>query len=149
MHYYIDGYNLVYYLNEDVQDFKKEREKLVSYLLSALSPKIKVTVVFDGQEESRSYKGFLEILYTDKAISADDWILQKISISKKPGLIGVITFDKGLSKMASYMGAKNILLPNLLIKSKKKGDEERKPEKENRANFERLLKEFDVGKDEA
>ncbi len=75
--------------------------------------KMKGLLIFDGrvrhgEESGRSYRSPLEIIYTLKGQSADEFIEENIETAKNPRLITVVTNDRSLLATARYLGAKTI-----------------------------------------
>ena len=109
MHYYIDGYNLLFRAlgQEDALQTRRKR------FLEALQEKISllglsVTVIFDSyyqdEEETRSGYGELEIIFTSTGETADACILKHVTANPRKAI--VITSDKHLARQAQYIGAK-------------------------------------------
>lgn len=120
MHYFIDGYNLLFYLfGASVHDFQARREKLIQELnLEIEFLSLDVTLVFDSHfapgEGSRSHFRHLEILFTPEGISADDLIIQKLSHSRDARKEVVVTNDKKLALRARQHLASSQSLENFL-----------------------------------
>lgn len=102
MHYYIDGYNLMYRMMRSGDDFKHSRESLIR----SLSDKIEIieipaTVVFDAQyregDSTRSHLMSLEICFTDKGETADDHIIKRLKAARNPREETVVTSDGKLA----------------------------------------------------
>lgn len=114
MHYYIDGYNLLFRShsgNVDANDFRSCRESLIDILNAKIAGlKLHVTVVFDSQyipgEGSRSHFKHLEILYTPSGMTADDFILRELQFCPAPERKIVITSDKLLAAKARHCNAR-------------------------------------------
>lgn len=103
MHYYIDGYNLLFRLLPDAEDLQSERESIIYDLNKKISLiKLDASVVFDAAFQiggrSRSHYDALEILYTAEGETADDYILNEIYHSPTPHQETVITSDKNLAR---------------------------------------------------
>lgn len=112
MHYFIDGYNLLFRMvGSSVGDLKAHRESLIQSLnVKVASCKLDVTIVFDSQylegEGSRSHYKHLEICYTSLGITADEYILEKLQFCQNPQNEIVITSDKDLAyKARNYNSA--------------------------------------------
>src|SRR5262245_23155228 len=102
MHYYIDGYNLMYRMMRAGDDLKRQRESIISPLNKKFQVlNINASIVFDAQfhfgEGTRSHLLALEICFTDEGETADDYILDKLKASPNPRQETVITSDKRLS----------------------------------------------------
>lgn len=111
MHYFIDGYNLLFSLLQDSQNLQSKREALIHDLNTKASAiKLNASIVFDAAFQpggrSRFHFDALEILYTAEGESADDFILDKIQHSPSPQQETVITSDKPLSRKIRHCSAK-------------------------------------------
>lgn len=103
MHYFIDGYNLMFKTLSPGIDLKSQREQVILTLNEKVQAlKLNATIVFDAQyqlgEGSRSHFQTLEICFTDEGETADDYILRAIKRSKNPKLETVVTSDKKLAE---------------------------------------------------
>lgn len=105
MHYYLDGYNLMFRILQATEDFRAIREKIIS----DLSVKIQlldldVTLVFDAKyqrgELARSRNHSVEILYTAEGETADEFIISELKSDCKPSDHTVVTSDKKLAYQA-------------------------------------------------
>lgn len=111
MHYYIDGYNLLFRaFGASVDDFKTRRNSLISSLNVKIgSLKLDVTVVFDSQylagEGSRSHYKHLEICFTPLGVTADEFILDQLKFCSAPQKEIVITSDRDLAYKARNYSA--------------------------------------------
>lgn len=111
MHYYIDGYNILFRVLYAGSDLKKQRESFIT----DLNEKIKilnldVTIVFDAHytlaEGTRSVFDSLEICFTSSGESADEYILKKIKSCPHPKQETVVTSDNRLAWAARRYLAK-------------------------------------------
>lgn len=105
MHYYIDGYNLMFRLLPSHDDLSEVRQKLIEDLAAKASfLNLNLTIVFDAQyhpsEGSRSHYQNLEILFTDEGEIADERILEEIRQENNPSQVTVVTSDKKLAWFA-------------------------------------------------
>ena len=119
MRYYIDGYNLFFYLFKSHDPFKKKRQEFISFLIQNLSHiKEDVLIIFDGQSEEIEILSIantsIRIIFTKKALSADNFIIEEIKYFIKKEKIIVITNDKALSISAKHLEAKVIKLSNFI-----------------------------------
>ena len=106
MHYYIDGYNLLFALfGPGMSDFTSRRD----WLIQTLNVKVEllgleISLVFDSHfcegAGSRSHFHHLEILYTPKDVSADDFIIKKIKKSDDPTKTLLVSNDRELTLRA-------------------------------------------------
>lgn len=105
MHYFIDGYNLMFRISRAGDDLQKQRQEIIQDLETKINfLNLNVTLVFDAQyqrsEASRSHINRLEILFTNAGETADEFILQALKEDTKPHLITVVTSDKKLAWLA-------------------------------------------------
>ncbi len=113
MHYYIDGYNLLFYLvGSRVGDLRAQREWIIQNLntkIESLALDFDLSLVFDSPlnpgEGSRSHYGHLEILYTPEGVSADDYIIQLLKESRDPTKKIIVTNDRELAMRARHQHA--------------------------------------------
>jgi predicted RNA-binding protein with PIN domain len=111
MHYYIDGYNLMFRILRAGNDLQTQRQKIIYELnRKAQLLELNITLVFDAQYQmgasTRLHYDCLEILFTDQGITADDYILDQIKQVKNPQLETVITSDKKLAWLVKLRSAK-------------------------------------------
>lgn len=110
MHYYVDGYNLLFrLLGGASKNLKEERKQLITNLeAKADFLSLDISLVFDAQyrpgEESRFHFYALEIIYTPEKMTADEFILNTISRKKNLRQITVVTSDKILAWHARRLG---------------------------------------------
>lgn len=111
MHYFIDGYNLMFRVSRAGGDLQKQRQDIIQDLeikINALN--LNVTLVFDAQyqntESSRSHILGVEILFTNVGETADEYILHALKEETKPHLQTVVTSDKKLAWLARRSYAK-------------------------------------------
>ncbi len=111
MHYYIDGYNLLFRsVGAGIADLKLHRESLIQSLnIKVASLKLDVTIVFDSQyfpgDGSRSHFKHLEICFTPIGITADEYILLELQHCKAPQSQIVVTSDRDLAYKARNLSA--------------------------------------------
>ena len=103
MHYLVDAYNLLFRTSKKTGSLEKSRQKMIEELNEAISnSKLNVTLVFDGAEQhlpysSRGHYDALELVYTPKSMSADEYISEEVINSRSPTQITVVTNDRELS----------------------------------------------------
>ena len=150
MIYLIDGYNLLF-LFTSKDSLKKQRNLLIEKIQKLFCEKNLLGIlVFDGANRENEESGFayaspLEIVYTPKRKSADEWIVDKIESSKKRSDFIVVTDDAGLKKNVRHLGANVMSREDFLLfifKQKSLQDLSKKEVKESSRSFERLLKIF-------
>lgn len=113
MHYYIDGYNLMFRVLRAGDELKIQREQVISDLAEKIQTVgLNATLVFDAQyqagEGSRGAKGTLEIRFTDEGETADDFILRKLKASSSPELETIVTSDRRLAHRARRLLAHSL-----------------------------------------
>lgn len=104
MHYYIDGYNLLFRILKGRHDIRKQREELTIDLEKKVSLlDLDVTLVFDShyQEDDniKSHFNSLEIIFTAHGQTADEFILQELKQNDRPSQHTVVTSDKKLARL--------------------------------------------------
>lgn len=102
MHYFIDGYNMLFRLMHADDNLQSNREQIIYELNKKISlVNMNVSVVFDAAfqlgERSRSHFKELEILFTAEGETADEFILEEIKTSSYPQQETVVTSDKKLA----------------------------------------------------
>lgn len=113
MHYVIDGYNLFFRLENEVNPLEAKRENFVEALNEALeSLHLFATLIFDSHKAhaaifpSKKILTALEVVFSPHGVSADEFILERLSTDKKPHLQIIVTSDRELSGRAKHLGAK-------------------------------------------
>lgn len=144
MHYFIDGYNLLFHLSAETKTFEEARKQIIDSLVDT---KFSLTLVFDGKGTDlphRTHKGSLEIIYTSTGQSADAYILEAISLVKNPKVYTVVTSDKKLASICCQTGAYAQTIDSflLLLQKSKTVITREKPFKESDKECRRLLKIF-------
>ncbi|MBN2479749.1 MAG: NYN domain-containing protein [Parachlamydiales bacterium] len=120
MKYYIDGYNLLFQLFHCDKKLEIQRNLVIDFLKeSCLHLDLNIEVVFDGHKSespmpNRDYFDHLDVIYTPKNQTADDYILEQIFLSKTPSKITVISSDKHLTKTAKSMNSSAMSLTGFL-----------------------------------
>jgi predicted RNA-binding protein with PIN domain len=110
MHYFIDGYNLLFRLLHGSGDLQSQREAIIYDLNKKISLiKLDVSIVFDAAfqigERTRSHYEALEILFTAAGETADEYILDEIKNNPDPRQEIVVTSDKALAWRARSCAA--------------------------------------------
>lgn len=104
MHYYIDGYNLLFRILKAGDEVRKQREEITLELEKKIRIlDLDVTLVFDSHyqegESTRSHFKSLEIIFTAQHETADEFILHELKNSKSPSQQMVVTSDKQLARL--------------------------------------------------
>lgn len=110
MHYYIDGYNIIFRVLHAQETLQLQREALIydlSYKATLFN--LNATLVFDSHyqegERTQSHLDRLEIVYTAQGESADDYIIKAIKHGVNPKQLTVVTSDNRLAwKVRSFGG---------------------------------------------
>jgi len=153
MHYFIDGYNFLFRLYEEVDPLRQKREEVLSLLHEKLKKlKLKMTIVFDshhadnGDLPTRFDHLSLEVIYTPTNQTADAYILEALSWKKNCSQELVITSDKRLAKHIEALGARVQSIEDFiefLLKKEKNVSPSKAPLQESPEEFARLLEAFE------
>ena len=111
MHYFIDGYNLLFRILRNGDNLADQRRQIIEDLCQKVKIlQLDVTLVFDSQyqpgDSERSYYNSLEIQYTSEGETADDFILSALKRSAHPEAQTVVTSDKHLAWLSRRRLAK-------------------------------------------
>lgn len=112
MHYFIDGYNLLFRVTKANEELERNRNAFIRDLSEKVTLlHIDATLVFDSQfqpgEISRSHVNRLEVIYTNEGETADDCILRLLAATANPFNETIVTSDKRLAWRARRKGAKS------------------------------------------
>ena len=104
MHYYIDGYNLLFRILKGSDDIRKQREEITFDIEKKVNLlELDATLVFDShyQEDDNTKSHFksIEIIFTAKGETADEFILKELKESRNPSEHVVVTSDKKLATL--------------------------------------------------
>jgi predicted RNA-binding protein with PIN domain len=102
MHYYIDGYNLLFRLSRAGDELQKQRQGIIQDLETKINfIGLDATLVFDAQhyegDSIRRHLNRLEVVFTAAGETADEYILQRLKESPNPSQETVATSDKKLA----------------------------------------------------
>lgn len=106
MHFFIDGYNLLFRISHGShRNLQSQREAIVQDLASKVSLlQIDASIVFDsayhGEGPHQLHFQELEILFTSEGESADEFILDELKNSLSPQNETVVTSDRQLAWLA-------------------------------------------------
>lgn len=156
--YYIDGYNLLFRLTHSHQTLRtrkstelkvdntllNQRQALIRLLQTY---QVKGLLIFDGkhrldEESGRSYPSPLEVIYTPKGQTADQYILETLLFVSNPASITVVSDDRHLIQSARSLGAKTQSPAPFLHRLQKKRPKKPDPV-ESKFQIDRLLKIFE------
>lgn len=120
MHYYIDGYNLMFRLLRAGDDLARQREQVIEEIYRKVSfIGLDVTIVFDSQynpsESTRSNLRAMAIHFTDHAETADEYILSELKSDSDPTNHTVVTSDKKLAYLSRLRSAKTVSVEEFMI----------------------------------
>lgn len=111
MHYYIDGYNLLFRIINAGENLQEPRQRIIQDLSKKIiALNINATLVFDSQYETSPHsftriKNF-EVHFTDHGETADEYILEDLKKLADPEKTVVVTSDKKLAWQARRYLAK-------------------------------------------
>jgi predicted RNA-binding protein with PIN domain len=152
MHYFLDGYNLLFRVDKEKRSLQKKREYVLSVLYEEMQgSKLSLTIVFDSmntdEESRRGHKGPIEIVYTAKKQTADQYIIDEILHCKNPKVETVVTSDTQLAMQCRCCGANTMTVEDFLLfltkKQKKVVEKSKIAFKETSYNMKRLLEIFE------
>lgn len=112
MHYIVDGYNFFFRLKSDIFPLEDARNSFIDELSSELKEiNTRASLVFDSGKEtildiaSKMHLGEIEVLFTPKGMSADDYIIELVEIERHPATVTVVSSDKGVLARSISLGA--------------------------------------------
>lgn len=154
MHYYIDGYNFLFRVSKKKLPLEQKRDLILITLNEELEKlRLNTTIVFDSSDKlrdhsSRGHLDALEIVYTTKNESADDYIFKAIEHASHPQNETVVTSDRELAGKCKQLRAKILSIDQFLAFIKKKKEQKRrlspvKAFRDSEKEIERLLKIFE------
>lgn len=119
MHYYVDGYNLLFRSSSGVTELRKQRDMIISELVDqVVLLQLDITLVFDSSrigESTRGHFGPLEVVYTALGDSADTYIIDELQSLRERCQETVVTSDKTLAEHARRLGAKAMSIESFLL----------------------------------
>jgi predicted RNA-binding protein with PIN domain len=125
MHYFVDGYNLLFRLLSNPSDTLKEsRDQLIDTLAEQIDLlEMDVTLVFDATytvaDLSKSHRRYLEIVYTAHGETADEYILSELRSLDSRNQV-VVTGDNRLAWQARRLHAHTESVTHFLETVKKR-----------------------------
>lgn len=120
MHYLVDAYNLLFRTLKKRGPLEKKRQSLIAELNSSISHlNLNVTLVFDGSQDclpasTRGHFDAVEIVYTSKSLTADEYISEEVFNSNTPSQITVVTNDRELANRCKTQRAKILAIDEFL-----------------------------------
>lgn len=126
MHYFIDGYNLLFQINdEEESSLQNKRNQLIEdldFMLKDLA--WHVTLVFDAalqiEDFSRTHFRNLELIFTAEGETADEYIIEALHTLPCPQNETIVTSDKSLARILRTLGANTQSVKEFLAFLKKK-----------------------------
>lgn len=124
MHYYIDGYNLLFGIVDHFQgSVESSRIELVNYLDEMLEKaEMQATVIFDNHSDlatakpGAEYTPFLNIIFSPKGLCADAYLIELVQGMTHTNLVTVVTSDVSLANTIAEMGVKTNTTKDFLCK---------------------------------
>lgn len=119
MHYYVDGYNLLFRSGDIGDELHRKRDEIILALAEQVNVlELDVTLVFDALHQagdsSRGHHRRLELIYTASGETADAYILHELQASRDNRQEIVVTSDKPLAEYARRLGAKTMSIHSFL-----------------------------------
>ncbi|MCB1119584.1 MAG: NYN domain-containing protein [Chlamydiia bacterium] len=142
MHYWIDGYNLLYRLTDPDSHFTQKRETLIAVLSRKVADASDVyTVVFDAcyapEGGISSHLGHLEVLYTTEGQSADDCLVEQMERVTHPANHVVVTSDQRLAWRVRRTSVKTMGVGQFLKWMRKQKNPPKPPSQEQSSKIKR------------
>ncbi len=132
MRYLVDAYNLLFRTRKKKAPLEQYRQSFIEDLNEIISKlNLQVTLIFDGAEEhlrlpSRGHFETLEIIYTNKGQTADEYIFDEVAIAKSPAQLTIVSNDRELTGRCRQHRAKTLTIDEFLhFLSKKKAKNKR------------------------
>lgn len=152
MRYFVDGYNLLFYLTKKRNPLLQYRHELIKYFATSISSFLDVVLVFDGSDPhekhaTKHHIGQVEIIYTPLYMTADLYIFEEIQLHKNPEKTTVVSNDQELIIRCRTLGGKTLSLTDFLSYIAKKNEKKKRslttPAQETPQEISRLLKIFE------
>lgn len=119
MHYYVDGYNLLFRSSSGVIELRKQRDMIISDLADhVVLLQLDITLVFDSSrlgESTRRHFGPLGVVYTTLGESADAYIIGELQSLRERRQETVVTSDKTLAEHARRLGAQAMSIESFIL----------------------------------
>ncbi|KKL61946.1 MAG: hypothetical protein KR126chlam4_00285 [Candidatus Anoxychlamydiales bacterium] len=156
MLYLIDGYNLLFKFFHSEKNIQTQRNLVIQLLQEKASLlKLNFHLIFDAhhQEEIVAHKSDinrLKVIYTPKGQTADDYILERVFLSKTPSQLTIVTSDNSLAFQAKNMLAQTKSIADFIdflnekeIQSTREKEKNKEEFIDTKHNIQRLLKIFE------
>ncbi|MCF7806368.1 MAG: NYN domain-containing protein [Simkaniaceae bacterium] len=115
MEYWIDGYNLLFKVKSHLRNLRQQRKELIDELkLHMIKSNFRAKIIFDSSEEnatefpSVSSSTPLEIIFSPKGLTADDYILEMLKSIKSTKNTTIVTDDAHLAFHCKHTQAKTL-----------------------------------------
>lgn len=120
MHYFIDGYNLLFRQSQEWRNLQKQRESVIYELDKKVSIlNLDVSIVFDAIHQpghgSRSHYNSIEILFSAQGETADEFILNRLKNIYSPKSETIVTSDKGLARLSRHYHSKTMTIEEFTL----------------------------------
>ena len=152
MHYYVDGYNFLFRICQTDGALEKRRNRLIDLLNQEVGfLKGRCSLVFDSVKQIRecpecAFLANLEVVYTPKGLTADQYIIELVEHSPSPKMLTIVTSDSGLARQCRHLGAYLMTIEDfiaLIIKKSRQKKVEKPTILPSSAEIERLRKIFE------
>lgn len=127
MSYIIDGYNLLFWIKPEVNPLEHGRKRIAEELSQLLDLyAFKAIIVFDSCKEnghdfpSRSFLGKLEIIFSPRNQSADDYIVEFLTTSKLKSQMTLVSSDRDLCQAVKALGVHSLDIETFVQRIAKK-----------------------------
>lgn len=126
LHYWVDGYNLLFRIEKSYLSLKANKQKFLLTLANiAQTFNYSITVVFDGKQKNQidahqENLGCLALVYTASEQTADDYILERLQEKKHLSTQIVVSSDLKLLKKVHSLGARTQTIEAFLNQIAKK-----------------------------
>ena len=146
----IDGYNLLFRIQERIEPIEESREEVIAFI-DSLAAGLHITLLFDSNPEHAqlypSIKRYanMAVEYSPTGLSADDHILERLRWEKYPAELLIVTSDERLAREVRSLGGKTMSIDAFLQSlTKKNAPSQKKAHRDSPAEFNRLLKIFEA-----
>jgi predicted RNA-binding protein with PIN domain len=155
MRYLVDAYNLLFRIGDPPGRFENRRLNLIKAVNAiSLSTNLNITLVFDGAEmppahATRHHFDTIELVYTPKGLSADDFIISEVELATRPEMLTVVSSDSGLTRKCRLHRGHVMKVEDFLLlienkeRKKKRREYSHKSEEISNIELKRLLKIFE------
>ena len=147
-YFFIDGYNLLFHWSDEEPSLQIRRNQLIQWIQHI---DLQGVIVFDGshrsdEEYGLAYASPMDVAFTPKGQTADQYILELIEISPHRKCLVVVTNDQSLKRHATGFGANTLSSQAFLhwaMKRKKRKKAKKPAAQESKSQVERWVKIFE------